>query len=119
MMIDPDLPDGGSHDVRPTAYSRKRLQRSRDARVFADDACSTMNPQTVGDATHDVDKTMRRLRVVLMCMVGYVGLWDVAVTFGPLGVASHLAGRGDIQCNSDSSRDGQIVPDNDRWWRRF
>jgi hypothetical protein len=78
-----------------------------------------IDPDLPKDATHGVDKTMRRLRVVLMCIVGYVGLWDVAVTFGPLGVASHLAGRGDIQCNADSNRDGQILPGNDRWWRRF
>ena len=69
--------------------------------------------------TTTFEETIRRLRVVLMCIVGYVGLWDVAVTFGPLGVASHLAGRGDIQCNADSNPDGKILPDNDRWWRRF
>ena len=63
-----------------------------------------IDPELPKDATHDVDKTMRRLRVVLMCIVGYVGLWDVAVTFGPLGVAqsSCRSGRHSVQRRLES-----------------
>jgi hypothetical protein len=66
-----------------------------------------MKPHTVGDASQEVDETMRRLRVVLMCIVGLVGLWDVTVTFGPGRVASDLARRGEIRCSVAWSHDGQ------------
>jgi hypothetical protein len=64
--------------------------------------------------TTTFEETIRRLRVVFMCIVGYVGLWDVTATFGPGGVASELARRGDIPCNAVWSRDGQVFPRNDR-----
>jgi len=73
-----------------------------------------MRTQTVGGATQAVDKTLRRLRVVFMCIVGYVGLWDVTVTFGPGRLASDLARRGDIHCNAVRRSDGQVLQPNGR-----
>ena len=70
--------------------------------------------QTAEDATSEVDETHRRLRVVLMCIVFYVGLWDVTATFGPARVASYLARRGDIHCDAVQSPDGPVFAHNDR-----
>ena len=70
--------------------------------------------QTVEVATPEVDEPLRRLRVVLMCIVVYVGLWDVTATFGPGRVASDLARRGDIHCNAVWRPDGQVFQHNDR-----
>jgi hypothetical protein len=71
----------------------------------------SMKPHTVGDATQGSDRTLRRLRVICLCIVGYVGLWDVTATFGPQG---DLARRGGVHCNVVSSRDGKFLSDNDR-----
>ena len=73
-----------------------------------------MRTQTVGSATQEVDKTLRRLRVVFMCIVGYVGLWDVTATFGPGRLASDLARRGDIHCNAVRRPAGQVLQHDDR-----
>jgi len=73
-----------------------------------------MRTQTVGGATQEVDETLRRLRVVFMCIVGYVGLWDVTATFGPGRLASELARRGDIHCNAVWRPDGQVLQHDDR-----
>jgi hypothetical protein len=71
-----------------------------------------MRTQTAGGATQAVDKRLRRLRVVLLCIVGCVGLWDVTATFGRL--AGDLARRGDIHCNAVRRPDGQVLQHNDR-----
>jgi len=73
-----------------------------------------MRTQTVGGATQEVDETLRRLRVVFMCIVGYVGLWDVTATFGAGRLASDLARRGDIHCNAVWRPDGQVLQHDDR-----
>jgi hypothetical protein len=70
-----------------------------------------MKPQTVGDATQEIDQTLRRLRVVFMCIVGCVGLWDATATFGPGRVAGDLVGRVDIHCGAVRDRDGRLFPD--------
>lgn len=70
--------------------------------------------QTADVATPELDETPRRLRVVLMCIVAYVGLWDITATFGPSNVAGDLARRGDIHCNTVRSPDEQVFPHNDR-----
>jgi hypothetical protein len=68
----------------------------------------------VTDETQGTDATMRRLRIVLMCIVGCVGLWDVTATFGPGHKANDLAGRGEVRCDARQSRDGRVSPQNDR-----